>query len=212
MAESNAQHERTYPIGLRVDRRRCLVVGGGNVAERKVAGLLDCGADVHAVSPTFTDALAANEAITRHGGEYAPALLDGAVLVIAATDDAEVNRRVAADARGRGIPVNVVDTPALCDFYCPAVVRRGPLAIAIHSGGAAPALLKTLRRRLEQEFGPEYAALFEALGRVRLQVLDTVDDPPTRSLMLRRLGDGQAVSIFFERGFDALMQYVREQT
>lgn len=212
MAKQNEQHERTYPIGLRVDGCKCVVIGGGAVAERKVAALTDCRADVHVVGPTFTESLAADEAITRHEAEYDPTVLDGATLVIAATDDPAVNARVAADARGRGILVNVVDTPDACDFYCPAVVRRGPLAIAIHSGGAAPALAKTLRLRLESQFDPKFGSFVEACGRIRIKIMDTVGDPAARSRMLKRLGDEQAASLFFSDGFEALARYVWEQT
>ena len=198
-------------MGLRLTGRKCLVVGGGTVAARKVAALVGCGADVHVVSPTFGEALAADESITRHASAYDPALLDGAALVIAATDDEAVNRRVAEDAWSRGILVNVVDTPSLCDFYCPAVVRRGPLAIAIHSGGAAPALARRLRQQLEREFGPAYEALAEALGRLRREIIETVDDPVIRSRRLRRLGEDETIEAFFRHGADALRRAVFEE-
>jgi precorrin-2 dehydrogenase/sirohydrochlorin ferrochelatase len=209
MAEPTAKHERTYPIGLRVAGRRCVVVGGGPVAERKVRGLLACGAEVHAVAPAFTDALGA-AAITRHRQEYEPAVLDGAVLVIAATDEPAVNTRVAADARAREIWVNVVDAPGECDFYCPAVVRRGPLAVAVHTGGAAPALAATLRRRLDAQFGPQWAELLEALGRLRRELLAEGLDAPTRRRRLRRLGDPAVFEIFAAEGIEGLRRHVWE--
>ena len=209
MAERDEQHERTYPIGLRIAGRRCVVVGGGRVAERKVRGLLACGAQVHVASLTFAETLAALETITRHEGAYDPAVLDGAALVIAATSDRSLNARVAADARARGIWVNTADDPANCDFYCPAVVRRGALALAIHTGGAAPALARTLRRLLERQFGADWEPLLEALGRLRGEILEQVTDPAERKRRLMRLGDPAAGEAFAAGGVDALRCYVQ---
>jgi precorrin-2 dehydrogenase/sirohydrochlorin ferrochelatase len=211
MAEHESQPERTYPIGLRVAGRRCLIVGGGEVAARKAAGLLECGADVHAVAPTFVEALRDEDRITRHVGEYDAALLEGAVLVIAATDEPAVNHRVAADARARGIASNVVDDPAACDFFCPAVVRRGPLAIAIHSGGAAPALARRLREQLDGQFDARYGSFVEALGRARRRIQAEVADAGRRAAMRRRLGGADTEAAFFSGGEAGLWQCLNGQ-
>ena len=159
------------PITLTgLETKLCIVVGGGAVAERKVESLLDASARVRVIAPAATDALAA---LARGGKiEWLPSAyrdgdLEGAFLVIAATDDAPVNRAVAQEATARGILVNVVDDPAWCNFTAPAVVRRGDLTIAISTGGDVPALAGHLRGELERQFGDEWDAYVEWLARLR---------------------------------------------
>lgn len=159
-----------YPLALDLSNRRCVVIGGGSVAERKVHGLLAAHALTCVISPQITPALrrlAEERRITLHEREMMLADLDDAALVIAATDDAAENARVAQPAREYGAWVNTVDDPGNSDFIAPAVVRRGDLMIAISTGGASPALAAALRRRLEAQFGDEYAALVELLGGLR---------------------------------------------
>src|ERR1019366_9965092 len=147
------------PIFLDVTGSRCLVIGGGEIAARKVASLLEAGADVVVVSPSLVEALAE---LARHGRiqhmkrKYAPGDMAGAALVYAATDDANLHQRLHADARERGIPINVADVPALCTFITPAVLTRGSLKIAVSTDGASPAMTKRIIKRLERLFGPEY--------------------------------------------------------
>ncbi len=165
---------RYYPLFLDIARRRCVVVGGGNVAERKVGRLLACGASVEVVGKHLTPALAALKregAIVHHAADYHEDQLRGAFLVIGATDSDAVNERIARDARARGIPVNIVDDPARCDFILPSVVERGDLAIAVSTGGRSPALAKKLRTELESAYGPEYAVLVAILGELREKVI-----------------------------------------
>jgi precorrin-2 dehydrogenase/sirohydrochlorin ferrochelatase len=141
-----------YPIFLDLTQRRCLVVGGGPVAERKVHGLLEAGAQVWVVSPALTDALgawAADGALTHLPRTFQDDDVEDCALVIAATDRGEVNGHVAGTARRHGVLVNVVDTPEACDFIAPAVVRRGALQIAISTGGKSPMLAKRLREGLD---------------------------------------------------------------
>jgi precorrin-2 dehydrogenase/sirohydrochlorin ferrochelatase len=172
--------------------RRCLVVGGGRVAERKVGLLLECGATVKVVSPTATQKItewAARKAIRLARRAVRPADLTRAFLVFAATDDAQVNRTVAEKVRAAGGLVNVADAPTACNFLVPAVVRQGDLTIAISTGGGSPALSKRLRQRLEATIGPEYDAFLAALRELRAQAQRTISDPAERQAIYRRALD-----------------------
>jgi precorrin-2 dehydrogenase/sirohydrochlorin ferrochelatase len=169
--------------------RRCLVVGGGRVAERKIAHLLDCGADVHVVSPAVTrrvEALAERNAVTLARRPAEPSDLAGAFLVFAATDDPRANRTVADAVRGAGGLVNVADAPEACTFLVPSVVRQGDLTIAISTAGGSPALAKRLRERLEATIGPEYEAFLAALRDLRAQARAAIADPAARQALYRR--------------------------
>jgi precorrin-2 dehydrogenase/sirohydrochlorin ferrochelatase len=180
-----------YPIGLKIDGRRCLVVGGGKVALRKVRGLLESRARVTVVAPTIDakfSALRADDAIERIERGFEETDLEGAVLVIAATDDEALNRRVKAEAERRGVLCNVADVPDLCDFFLPSVVRRGSLQIAISTDGKAPALASALRRILEGEIGEEYERVLGAAQAVRERLRDLYpDDSARRCRVMRRL-------------------------
>jgi len=160
-----------YPIFLvNLDRARCVVVGGGAVAARKVAGLCEADARVVVISPTFCDRLrdlAADEHVELLQRAYRRGDLDGAALAIAATDDPDVNQQVFEEAQACGMPVNVVDDPERCSFIAPSVVRRGPLALAISTSGRCPALSRHIRKRLEREFGPVYGDFVALLGEIR---------------------------------------------
>jgi precorrin-2 dehydrogenase/sirohydrochlorin ferrochelatase len=150
--------------------RRCLVVGGGAIGERKARALLECGARVVVVSPTLTPALSALVAaggVAHHARAFRRGDVRGCALVVAATGRASVDRVVAASARARRVLANVVDRPALCDLIVPSVLRRGELQIAVSTGGRSPALAREIRRRLEPMFGPDCAALIERAGRAR---------------------------------------------
>ncbi len=150
--------------------RPALVVGGGRVALRKARTLSDAGAKVRVVAPELLPELAADTRLDCVAAAYAAGHVAGMFLVIAATDDAAVNARVAADARAAGAIVNVVDTPALCDFIVPSVVERGRLVIAASTGGAAPSLARKIRERLEREFGPEYAVYCDVMDDLRRDI------------------------------------------
>ena len=165
---------RYYPLFLDITGRKCVVVGGGNVAERKVERLLACGARVEVVGKSLSPLLAAwngEEKVVRRDADYEDSCLVGAFLVIGATDDEAVNGRIARDARALGIPVNIVDDPALCDFILPSIVGRGDLTIAVSTDGRSPALAKKIRKELEALYGPEYAILLEILGELRRNVI-----------------------------------------
>ncbi len=156
-----------YIACLRLEGRRCLVVGGGGVALEKVEGLLACGARVALVAPEAVDALArlAEEgSISWERRKFDPRDLDASFIAIAATSDTEVNIEVYEQAERRAMLVNVVDVPPLCSFILPAIVRTGPLAIAISTAGASPALAKRMKREIGAQFGPPYARLAEILN------------------------------------------------
>jgi precorrin-2 dehydrogenase/sirohydrochlorin ferrochelatase len=157
---------RYYQAGLDLHGRTCLVVGGGGVALRKVGGLIEAGAAVTVVAP---DSLPMPEGVTAITRPFVDSDLTGVTLAVAASDDAELNARIARLARERGIWVNVVDDPNEGTVILPAVVRRGDLRIAVSTGGASPALARRLRERLDAEFGPEYADLTSLLGELRAE-------------------------------------------
>jgi precorrin-2 dehydrogenase/sirohydrochlorin ferrochelatase len=178
-----------YPMMVDVAGKRCLVVGGGTVAERKVTLLVECDADVEVVSPRTTarlTALATAGRLRLRRRTVRPSDLRGAFLVVVATDDPQVNREVAEAVRTAGGLVNVADDPDACTFLVPSVVRRGDLTIAISTGGGSPALAKKLRQRLEQTIGPEYEAFLGALRALRERARQAIADPERRQAIYRR--------------------------
>jgi precorrin-2 dehydrogenase/sirohydrochlorin ferrochelatase len=159
-----------YIACLNLQGRPCLVVGGGEVGLEKVDGLLACGAEVVLVAPRAEPALeeyAREGSISWQRREFRPADLEGRFIAIAATNDTEVNISVYEHAEARAMLVNVVDVPPLCNFILPAVVRTGPLAIAISTAGASPALAKRIKREIAEQFGEPYARLAVLLNEVR---------------------------------------------
>ena len=162
-----------YPIFLDLTGRRCLLVGGGSVAEGKVRGLLAAQADVTVVAPVLTPALQALVAageIRHREGEYPASDLESADLCFVATDDGAINARVAADAREHGVWVNAADDPANCDFILPAVVRSGSVVLAASTGGGSPALARRLREDLTAFLDEGYGPLGDVLAAVRAEV------------------------------------------
>jgi len=187
---------RLCPIALKIQGRRCVVIGGGAVAQRKVGLLVECGADVAVVSPAFTPTLEARAArgeVRLVAESFQPSHLAGATLAIAATDDRAVNESVLAAGKERGVLVNVVDVPELCDFFMPALVRRGRLEMAVSTGGACPALAKRLRKELAERFGPEYGTYIEMAARLREALKAQVPDPATRKRAIEAFLDSQAL-------------------
>ncbi len=151
---------------LDLEGRDCLVVGGGPVALEKAQGLLDCRAHVTVVAPELVPELGFLD-VTHHARPYRSSDLDGRFLVIVATSDTSVNRHVHADAEARALLCNVADVPELCNFILPAVYRQDPIAIAVSTGGASPALAQRLREDIATDIGPEYAELARRLEALR---------------------------------------------
>jgi precorrin-2 dehydrogenase/sirohydrochlorin ferrochelatase len=159
-----------YIACLRLSGRRCVVVGGGEVGLEKVEGLLACSGEVTLIAPDAIPPLrelAGEGSIRWEQREYRSGDLDGTFLAIAATGETEVNIRVFEDAEARAMLVNVVDVPPLCNFILPAIIRTGPLAIAISTAGASPALAKRIRDEIAEEYGEPYARLAVLLNEVR---------------------------------------------
>lgn len=183
---------KTYPIFILIEDKPCLVVGGGVVGERKVLDLRTAGARVTVLSKALTSTLAelAQAGEIRYLNEtFTPDHLDGMVLVMAATDDREVNAKVSAAAQERGIWVNVADDPEYCTFIVPAQVRQGDLTLAISTGGASPAVARKLRQELEQRFGPEYKPYLALLKEVRYRLLNERRGHPENAALFHRLVD-----------------------
>ncbi|MGZ5312243.1 MAG: precorrin-2 dehydrogenase/sirohydrochlorin ferrochelatase family protein [Solirubrobacterales bacterium] len=159
-----------YIACLRLSGRRCVVVGGGEIGLEKVEGLLACGGEVTLIAPEANAELrdlADEGSIRWERRAYEPADIEGTFIVIAATDDTDVNIGIYEDAERRAMLVNVVDVPPLCNFILPAIVRQGSMAIAISTQGASPALAKRMKREISEQFGPAYAELAVILNEVR---------------------------------------------
>jgi precorrin-2 dehydrogenase/sirohydrochlorin ferrochelatase len=184
-----------FPMFMKLEGRSCLVVGAGTVGEPKINSLVTAGASVRVVAFHATAAVvewARAGAITWEARAFNSADLDGTFLVIAATNRSEVNAAIFHQARQRNILCNVVDDPEHCDFYYPAVVRRGDLQLAISTNGQSPALAQRIRRELEMQFGPEYGAWLEELGRARQQLFAGKMDPEQRRRLLHELASHEA--------------------
>jgi siroheme synthase-like protein len=170
MKVKEAKFPTYYPIFLNIRGRNCVVIGGGDVALRKVKALLDCGAKVTLISPKphpEVVKLFKRRAIHLIQRRYEKEDLDGTVIAFACTDVKKVNRKVAEDSKQKGILVNVVDDPRSSDFIIPSSFRRGNLTVAVSTSGASPALAKKIRAKLEKSFGAEYASLLSLIGEVR---------------------------------------------
>ena len=179
-----------FPLFLKLEGRPALVVGAGRVAEAKIRSLLRAGASVRVVAPRATArvrAWAGDGRIVWASRPFAAVDLRGVFLAVVATPSPDLNDRVAVLARRRRVLVNVVDDPERCDFYYPAVVRRGPLTLAISTEGRSPAFARRLRRHLERRIGPEVGRAVERLGRERRKLFSQSIDPAKRRQLLLRL-------------------------
>jgi len=200
-----------YPVFLDLASRRCVMVGGGLVAERRVGGLLEAGARVRVISPRLTRvlaALAAEGRLEHEAREYREGDLAGADLAFVATDMGAVNEAVAREARERGVWLNAADDPARCTFILPALVRRGDLAVAIATGGASPALARAIREELERYLTDDYATLASIAAEARREVRAS-GRPVTADAWRRALGP-EVRRIIVERGRDDAKQRLLE--
>jgi precorrin-2 dehydrogenase/sirohydrochlorin ferrochelatase len=201
---------KLYPIMVDLVHRRCLVVGGGAVAERKVLWLLECGAQVELVSPAATPGLAALAASGRlvwQRRRVEPGDVTGAFLVFAATDEAAANHATARAVVAAGGLVNVADDAAASTFHVPATLRRGDLTVAIATAGGSPALARRLRERLERTVGPEYEAFLDALKELRERARRAISDPAARRAVYREALE----SDLFERAARGDLRAVEER-
>jgi siroheme synthase-like protein len=183
-----------YIACLKLEGRKCLVVGGGDIGLEKVEGLLACNGDVTLVAPDAIEplrALADEGSIRWERREYEPADLEGTFMVIAATNDTDANIGIYEDAEKRAMLVNVVDVPPLCNFILPAIVRTGPLAIAISTAGASPALAKRIRNQIADEYGEPYAKLAVMLNEVRGWAKGTLPTYQDRKAFFEEIVNGE---------------------
>ncbi len=197
------------PIFLNLKNRRCLVAGGGDVGKRKAAMLLEAGANVRIVAPQIDPELAGNQGVELLYAAFAPHHLDDVVMVIAATNDRNVNRQISELARARNLPVNVVDDPELCSFIMPAILDRSPLMVAFTSGGASPVLTRLMRGKLETMIPQGYSRLARFAERFRELVKARVSNPAKRRIFWEDALDGaiaEKVLSGDEKGAEAMLE------
>ncbi|MFH1549268.1 MAG: bifunctional precorrin-2 dehydrogenase/sirohydrochlorin ferrochelatase [Planctomycetota bacterium] len=198
-----------FPVSLKLEGRRCLVVGGGRVALRKARALLDAGAEVVAVAPRFDAAFRKLKGKVRLlRKRYTGADIRGCAFVVAATSDARVNARVSRDARRRRIPVNVVDVPDLSDVIIPSTLRRGGFTISVSTGGSSPLLAQKVRRELEKYFPKAYSGYVSLLGELRKGVFARPISAAEKRRALRGLLDGRGLAIYLKKGRAAARAYI----
>ncbi len=185
-----------FPIFLKLKGRQCLVVGAGSVAEPKIGGLLETGARIRVVALNATAGVREWARVGKIELELRAFLaedLDGAFLAVVATNSRSLNERVYQEAQSRGVLCNVVDVPDLCEFFYPAVVRRGDLQIAVSTAGQSPSLAQKIRQQLEKQFGPAYAAWVAELGETRRLILASDLDKDRKLDLLHSLASREAL-------------------
>ena len=187
---------RLFPMFVKLEGRRCLVVGAGKIGEPKIAGLIETGARIYVIALQASDAVqqwAKAGRITLELRAFGTADLDQTYLVVAATASRDLNGLIYREAQRRGVLCNVVDDPEYCDFYYPAVISRGDLQIAISTNGCSPSLSQKLRQQLERQFGPGYAQWVAELGETRKLVLASNLDPQRKRELLQSLASREAL-------------------
>lgn len=200
-----------YFISLDLAGKECLVVGGGQVAERKVRSLLECGARVKVVSPEISSGLKdmfEEGKIAYRCGFYDTSDLEGVFLVIGSTDREEVNRRVAADCSALNIIVNIVDDPGKSSFFVPAVVRRGSLTIAVSTDGKSPLLARKIREELEDAYGPQYGEFLDMLGDMREEIMNGISDSKDRRDIFENIVDDTVLKLLKEGRMDLVKERI----
>jgi len=194
--------ERLFPLFLKLKGRKCLVVGAGAIGQSKIASLLDAGAGVKVVAPRATAKI---QEWSRKGKihwrkrEFHDADLANCFLVVAATSSSRLHEKIFRLAKYSGVLCNVVDVPKLCDFYYPAVVRRGSLQVAVSTGGESPALAQRLRNELEAQFGPEYGDWIAELGKVRKRIRNGSTQAADQKKQLHELASKESFRKFQKR-------------
>lgn len=206
--------EGYFPILLKLEDKRCLVVGGGQVAERRIGSLLEARAEVKVVSPKLTPKIrqwAEQGLVVVEERSYRAEDQDGAYLVIAATNSPEVNDAVWEQARAAGRLVNMAERPERGDFIVPSVVRRGKLVIAVSTLGASPSVAASIRRRIESSFGEEYELYLDFLGEFRLKVQELVKDTNVRQEWFRAVLQTDLPELIRRGEFEAWKQRVLDE-
>jgi precorrin-2 dehydrogenase / sirohydrochlorin ferrochelatase len=193
---------KVFPLFLKLENRRCLVIGAGTIAESKIAGLMEAAATLRVVAPEATPQVRAWAEMKKfdwHQRDFELGDLQGMFLVVAATSSTAIHQQIFAEARRLGVLCNVVDVPDLCDFYYPAVVRRGALQIAISTAGESPALAQRLRKELELQFGPEYEEWMESIGATRAEIAATNLTTEQRKQLLHEIASTKSFAEFRKR-------------
>jgi precorrin-2 dehydrogenase/sirohydrochlorin ferrochelatase len=189
-----------YPAFLNLKGKKVIVIGGGKVAERKAFALLRIGADMTIISPEITKRIDEEKLkgrIKHVSRQYKKGDSKKAFLIIAATDSYEINKKIAQDAP---CLLNVVDSPSLCNFIVPSVIRRGPLTIAISTSGISPALSKSIRRELEMLYNPEFAKYLKLLKKIRERVMKEIPDKKKRTEFLKNLASEKMIKMLRNKG------------
>ena len=204
---------RYYPIFLDLENRPCLVIGGGQVGERKVRTLQECGAKVRLISREMTPYLEREVQENRLlllAQDYKPELMEACFLVIGATDDPLVNRQISREAMRRGILCNIVDSPRDCNFILPSLVRRGDLVLAVSTSGKSPALAKKIRRQLEKDFPEIYELYLKLLGKIRLHLLAQARPQEDNQRLFETLVDSPLLSWLASGDFKAVTGFLAD--
>jgi len=202
-----------YPVYLNLKGKRVVVVGGGEVAERKVESLLESEASVVVISPDVTRSLsllADQNQIEWRDRKYTKGDCVDAALVFSATNDSEISRAVYAEATALGIFVNTADQPALCSFIMPAVVRRGDIGIAVSTSGTSPALAARLRRKISRVIGPEYAQFSQLMARARKEIRSRVASERERKELHYRIIDSDIIKLLRRNDREAAERRLHE--
>lgn len=194
------------PIMFRVDGRRCIVIGGGSVAVRRVRTLLDLGANVTVIAPELDGALQGLN-ITVYQRRFEPGDLDGATFAIAATDDPQVNAQISEAAAPRGVLVNRADAPELGDFVIPAHTQQGPLTVAVSTGGVSAGAAARIRDQLLEDFDTDWPRLLDLVAPFRQMIRQRFADPAERRRRLRQLADEDMLQRLKNQGPQAVLDY-----
>jgi precorrin-2 dehydrogenase / sirohydrochlorin ferrochelatase len=205
--------ESFCPLHIDLKARECLVIGGGAVAERKVKVMLSYKARVTVVSPQLNpalDDLFKKKKITYLADIFRPAYLKDIFLAICATDSEAVNRQAAADCIARGILVNTVSEPENCTFFLPAILKNGPLTIAVSTAGSSPALARRIRDQLSADFGPQYGAFATLLQAIRPKIMARIKDQSKRKALFNYLSGEEFFALVKERSAAQVDQLVEE--
>jgi len=201
-----------YYILLDLKQRRCVVVGGGSIATRKVDALRRCEADVHIVAPRFCDILASRKDVTLHQKEYEKSDLVGAPLTFACTDNHDLNHKIVQDSREVGTLCNVVDDPDWCDFTVPAVLKRGPIQIAVGTAGASPYLAGRLRDLIGGWLDRAYEPFARRLAALRPIIMDRIPRTDFRKAVFQQLAGRESFDRFKREGTDSWCEWISQTT
>lgn len=197
---SRITHHAYYPAFLNLKDKEAVVIGGGKVAERKILALLKAGANLTVISPDITRRIEKEKLkgrIKHIPRQYRKSDSKKALLVIAATDSQEINKKVSEEAL---CLVNVVDSPSLCNFIVPSVIQRGHLTIAISTSGISPALSKSIRKELEKLYGPGFADYLRLLEKIRKKAMNEIRDKKRRTEFLKSLASEEMIKMLRQKG------------